>query len=204
MNVPENLAGDPFPGVDQSILGELRERLWAARSQETAARIAADRLARELALTRRLLKFYLGALPPARLPAAATPDINPATVLLSESLVYHLDACENRGTHTTLSGWAFRPAPGWDARATTVTLLLRHEDTVYATVCRPVRRADVAALYNNRPAAESGGATGLEGVGFACEVSHDALPADTEWKIVLRLECAGQECEQFTGEFLRV
>ena len=204
MNVPESLAGDPSPGVDQSILGELRERLWAARTQEAAARTAADRLARELALPYRLLKFHLGAPPPARPPAVVVPTTDPATVLLSEPLVYHLDASEDLGTHTAVSGWAFRPAAGWDARTTTVTLLLRHEDTVYATVCRPVRRTDVAAFYAGQPSGVSGGAVGLEGAGFTCEVRHDALPTGTDWKIVLRLTCAGQECEQFTGEFLRV
>ena len=200
MNVPEDLAGDPSPGIDPSVLGELRERLWAARTQETAARAAADRLARELALTRRLLKFYLGA---PLLPTASVPTADPATVLLSEELVYHLDACEERGTHTALSGWAFRPAPGWDARATRVTLLLRHGDTVYATACEAVRRPDVAAFYAGQPPGAGGGATGLDGVGFACEIRHDALPEGTEWKIILRLECAGQACEQFTGKFLR-
>ena len=181
---------------------DLRLRYRALFENERAARGEIRRLARELGLARRLLRFYLGTLPPARLPAAA-PAAGPATVLLSEALIYHLDDCEDRGAHTAVSGWAFRPAPGWDARATRISLLLRHEDTVYLTACREVARPDVAASYARQPAGASGGATGLEGAGFACEVSHDALPADTEWKIVLRLECAGRACEQFTGRFLR-
>lgn len=184
-------------------MGELRERLRAARTQELAARAEVRRLACELALAHRLLRFYLGALPPAR-PTVEEPSVGPDTILLSAPLTYHLDALENRGALTTVAGWAFRPAPGWDARTTNITLLLRHEDSVYATPCLRVRRADVAAYYAGQPPDASGGATGLDGVGFACEVRHDALPADTEWKIVLRLECAGQACEQFTGEFLRL
>lgn len=203
MNTPALPADEPAPDADPALLGELRDRLWAARTQESAARTEARRLARELALARRLLKFHLGTLPPARL-AAPTPPADAGTQLLSAELVYHLDACEDRGTHTALAGWAFRPAPGWDARSTSVTMLLRHEDTVYATPCRKVQRADVAAYYAGQPPGASGGAVGLDGVGFACEVGHDALPADSEWKIVLRLECAGQACEQFTGKFLRL
>lgn len=196
MNTPEHPA-------DHTLSGELRARLWAARTQESAARSEAARLARELSLTRRLLKFYLGTLPPAA-PAAAAPSTGAATVLLSGPLVYHLDAREDLGTHTAVSGWAFRPASGWDARAATITLLLRDGDTVYATSCRKVQRADVAAFYARQSPDGSGGATGLEGVGFACEIDHDALPAGGEWKIVLRLECGGEACEQFTGEFLRI
>ena len=200
MNTPA--CPEDQPGADdRALLGELRERLRAARTQEIAARAAARRLARELALAHRLLKFYVGALPPAQ--PSATQPAAAETTLLSQPLAYHLDAMENRGTHTVVSGWAFRPAPGWAARATSVTLLLRHEDTVFATPCRAVRRTDVAAYYAGQPPDASGGATGLDGVGFACEVSHDTPPADTAWKVVLRLECAGQACEQFTGEFLR-
>ena len=193
----------PAPGVDPAIFDDLKERLRLLQDETRTARGEARRLARELAIARRLLKFHLGALPPAR-PAPATPDTGTTTVLLSEAVVYHLDACENLGAHTAISGWAFRPAPDWDASATIVTVLLRHEDTVYATSCHEVRRPDVAAFYARQPPGASGGASGLEGVGFACEVSHDALPADTEWKITLRLECGGRACEQFTGQFLRL
>ena len=199
MNTPENSVGEPASDAGRANLGELRERLWAARTQETAARAVADQLARELALARRLLKFYLGA----PLPAAAIPDAGSDILLLSEPIIYHLDARERFLTHTVLSGWAFRPAAGWDARTTTVTLLLRHEDTVYATACRTIRRGDVAAFYAGQSPGASGGAVGLEGAGFACEIRHDALPAGTEWKIILRLESAGRACEQFTGEFLQ-
>lgn len=188
--------------MDPAVVDDLRLRLGGAQSGERAARGEVRRLARELAVARRLLNFYVGTLPPA---SAATPPpaIETGTVLLSEELVYHLDTREDLGTHTTISGWAFRPAPGWDARATRVTLLLRHGDTVYATVCDAVRRPDVAAFYAGQPPGANGGATGLDGVGFACEIRRDALPVGTEWKITLRLECAGQACEQFTGEFLR-
>lgn len=192
---------DPIPDAAQSMLGELRERLSAARTQEAAARAEAGRLSRELNLTRRLLKFYLGGLPPA---ARADVSIDPATVLLSQPLIYHFDTNENLGTHTVISGWAFRPAAGWDASNTVVTLLLRHGSTAYATVCRTVQRADVAAFYAGQPPGASGGAVGLAGAGFTCTVHHDALPAGTSWKIVLRLECAGQECEHFTEAFLQL
>ena len=160
-------------------------------------------MARELALTRRPRRPHRAPPPPPRRRTALT-AADTATVLLSEEVVYHLDTRADLGASTAVTGWAFRPARGWDARATTITLLLRHEDTVYATASRQTPRPDVAALYAGQPPGASGGAVGLEGAGFACEIRHDAVPAGTEWKIILRLECDGRACEQFTGAFLRL
>ena len=156
----------PVPGfaANQAATDDLRLRLASAQAGERTARDEMRRLARALALTRRLLNFYLGTLPPARPDLAASPT-GLATRLWSESLVYYLDACKDQGTHTAISGWAFRPAAGWNARATVIMVLLRHGDTVYATPCQQVRRADVAAFYAGQEPGASGGAAGLDGAG---------------------------------------
>ena len=124
--------------------------------------------------------------------------------LLTDTVIFHLDACEDRGTFTAISGWAFRPAPEWDGRATTVTLLFRDGGTVYAAATARVPRPDVAAYYAAQPANMAGGASGLDGVGFACEILHESLPEGVDLDIVLRLECAGLACEQPTGTPLRL
>ena len=208
------------PGADPAILSDLRRRLQGSQAQETAARAEARALARELAVARRLLKFasanaapasvrppspappvLAAETPPVVMPKAETPRLRaePLTV----PVTYHLDACEDRGEFTAISGWAFRPAPGWDGRTTTITLRLRHGATVHTAATVRVPRADVAAHFAAQPHDATGGATGLDGVGFACEILHDSLPAGVELEIALRLECAGRACEQFTGTTLR-
>ena len=190
------------PDADPAVLADLRLRLQGSQTQETAARAEARRLAHELALARRLLKFSFDGPAPVRT-AAAADGRRLSTALLTGKMVYHLDVCERRGTHTVIAGWAFCPLAGWDARFATVTLILRHDDIAYMTGGGSVPRPDIAAHYAAQPAGASGGARGLEGAGFSCEILHDSLPADTEWKVVLRLDCDGLACEQFTGRRLR-
>ncbi len=201
MNPEDPRTETPAEDADAPLLLRLQGREAEAR----AARAEARRLARELALVRRLLKFSGGGRVSAPLPPRADAAVVPMkAALLTERIVYHLDACEDRGTHTAISGWAFRPDADWDARDTVVTLRFRHGDTVYQAVARPVPRPDVAAYYAAQPADLTGGATGLEGVGFVCEVLHDSLPAGVDFKVGLRLERGGQACEQPTGTLLRV
>lgn len=201
--------------ADLPIMADLRLRLQGSQEQEAAARAEARRLARELAVAHRLLKFAGDGnlpMPPERVRPAAPPrpaekvaPVNPRVraVRLTEKVTYHLDTCETRGEYTAISGWAFRPAEGWDGRATTVTLLFRDGATVYAAPACRVARGDVAAFYAAQEAGLTGGAVGLDGAGFACEVWHDSLPAGVDLEIVLRLECAGRACEQPTGTPLR-
>ncbi len=191
------------PGADPAVLADLRLRLQGSLAQEAAARAEARRLARELALARRLLKFSFDGPPPVRVVEAAEIRRSPAG-LLTDRMIYHLDVCEDRGTHTAVSGWAFCPANGWDMRAATIQVLLRHGDTAYLAVGGCVPRPDVAAFYATQPVEASGGARGLEGAGFACEILNDSLPAGLDLQVVLRLECEGLACEQFTGQRLRL
>ncbi len=205
MNRPSTASERPAtdPDADPAVLADLRLRLQGSLAQESAARAEARRLARELALARRLLKFFSDGPPPARAPVAV--EIRPAPArLLTGRMVYHLDMCENHGTHTAVSGWAFCPAHGWDMRAATIKVLLRHGDTAYEAVGGCVPRPDVAAFYATQPVEASGGARGLEGAGFACEILNDSLPADLDLQVVLRLDCESLACEQFTGQRLRL
>ncbi len=205
MNRPSTANGKPPAGTDANaaVLEDLRTRLQSSRTQELAARAEARRVARELALVLRLLKFSVEGPPPPRIVEAAEIGRLSATLLTSR-MTYHLDACENHGTHTTVSGWAFCPVEGWDARIATVTVLLRHGDTAYVAAAGCVHRPDVAAHYATQPAEDGGGARGLEGSGFACEILNDSLPAGIEMKLGLRLECEGMACEQSTGQRLRL
>ena len=191
---------------------DLRQRLDGKEAQLLAARAGVRRLARELAVARRLLKFAGGSPLPARprppsptLPLPLQTDTVPRrrAALLTDTVIYHLDSCQNLGAYTSVSGWAFRPAPGWDARATAVTLHFRHGATVYAAAASRVPRPDVAAYFAAQGDGISGGASGLDGVGFTCEILHDSLPAGVDLEIALRLECAGMACEQPTGTPLR-
>ena len=191
------------PEGDPAVLADLRLRLRSSQAQERAARAEARRLARELALARRLLKFSFDGPPPVRVVEAA--QIGRASAgLLTARMVYHLDTCENLGTHTAISGWAFCPVDGWDARAATVTLRLHHGDTTYVASAGFVPRPDIAAHYAAQPPEASGGARGLEGAGFACEILNASLPAAVDLKVILRLEGEGRACEQFTGHRLRL
>ena len=191
-NVEANLA----------VAADLRLRFQGKEAQLLAARAEARRLALELPLTRRLLKFALDGLPPGRR-VAATQAAPRRAALLTAPARFHLDACEHQGQHTVISGWAFRPVLAWDSHAATVTLLFRHGETAYAATTGPVPRPDVAAHFAAQAPEESGGAVGLEGAGFRCEIVNESLPEGVEWELVLRLECAGVACEQATGQRLR-
>ena len=193
----------PGPVGDPAVLADLRTRLQGSQAQEQAARAEARRLARELALARRLLKFAFDGPPPVRVAAAEEIPRAPAA-LLTAGMIYHLDACEDFGTHTAISGWAFCPVHGWDARAAAVTIRLHHGDTTYTAVGGCVPRPDVAAHYATLPPEAGGGARGLEGAGFACEILNDSLPVGVDLKLILRLEYEGLACEQFTGRCLRL
>ena len=194
---PEDAAAEPA-GTDPAITADLRQRLRGSEVQRAATRSEARRLSRELALTRRLLRFSLGGSQPA---APATPR---RAVKLTEPVLFHLDACRRAGTHTVISGWAFRPVPGWDARAAMVTLLFRAGVDAYAAAASHSPRPDVAAYLATRKDQAAGGARGLDGAGFSCEIVNDSLPAGVDLEIVLRLECAGLTCEQPTGRRLRL
>ena len=197
---PDDARTEDSPAEDAD--APLLLRLQGAEAEARDARAEARRLARELALVRRLLKFSGGGRVPARSPSGAVAPTRADA--LTERVIYHLDVCEDRGTHTAISGWAFRPASGWDARDTVVTLRFRHGGSIHQAVAHPVPRPDVAAFYAAQPADLTGGATGLEGVGFACEVLHESLPAGVDLEIWLRLECGALACEQPTGTLLRV
>ncbi len=197
--------------ADPAIMSDLRRRLQGSQEQEAAARAEARVLARELALARRLLRFADGQSAPghARPPSPPRPTPTPEiprlrAARLTDRVIFHLDACEDRGAFTAISGWAFRPAPEWNGRATTVTLLFRDGATVYVAAAARVPRPDVAAHYAAQPVNIAGGASGLDGAGFACEILHDSLPAGVDLDIGLRLECAGLACEQPTGTRLRL
>ena len=183
---------------------DLRQRLQGSQTEQLAARAAARRLARELALARRLLRFAGGeaSAPRARKPAALSP-VQRALPLTDDRTCFHLDTCERQGAHTILSGWAFRAVPGWDARAATVTIHLRNDTLAYAAAAASVPRPDVAAHYAAQGPASAGGAVGLEAAGFRCDVVNDSLPEGVELEVVLRLDCAGLSCEQPTGRRLR-
>ncbi len=188
--------------AEQALIEDLRLRLRGAQTQETAVRAEARRLGRELAVARRLLRFFFDGPPPARLPATAKIRPVPAAPLTGE-VRFHLDACRPLGGHTAITGWAFCPVAAWDGHAATVVLVFRQADTAYAVATGRMPRPDVAAHFAAQPAA-AGGACGLEGVGFGCEVLNDSLPAGVDLEIVLRLECAGLLREQPTGQTLRL
>ena len=54
------------PEMDPAAVADLRLRLHGSQAQELAARAEVRRLARELALTRRLLRFAFDGPPPVR------------------------------------------------------------------------------------------------------------------------------------------
>ena len=62
-------------------------------------------------------------------------------------MIYHLDVCESHGTHTVVSGWAFCPVDGWDARLTVARVLRATATTVYMATGGCVPRPDIAAHY---------------------------------------------------------
>jgi hypothetical protein len=187
----------------QAGLDDLRARLQGAREQARTGRVAAHQFSRELALMRRLVKFFFDGPPPSRVNRTGEIQCQPA-VLLTERVIYHFEVCQNQGTHTAISGWAFRPARDWDASATSVTLLFRSGYATYSAPTRRVARPDIAAYFAAQPPEVSGGAIGLAGMGFAGEVLNESLPAGVELKIALRLECAGKMCEHATTERMRL
>jgi ADP-heptose:LPS heptosyltransferase len=189
--------------ASQTIVEDLQLRLQGAYAQVRVARTAARQLSRELALMRRLVKFFFDGPPPSRVNRTGEIQCQPA-VLLTERVIYHLEVCQNQGTHTAISGWAFRPARDWDASATSVTLLFRSGYATYSAPTRRVARPDIAAYFAAQPPEVSGGAIGLAGMGFAGEVLNESLPAGVELKIALRLECAGKMCEHATTERVRL
>jgi hypothetical protein len=184
-------------------LDDLRVRLQGAHEQARTARGAAHQLSRQLALMHRLVKFFFDGPSPPRVARTGEMQGQPA-VLLTDKVIYHLEVCQNQGAHTAISGWAFRPARGWDATATSVTLLFRAGYATYTAPTRRVSRPDMAAYFAAQPPEVAGGATGLAGMGFAGEVLNRSLPAGVEWKITLRLECAGKMCEHATTERVRL
>jgi hypothetical protein len=190
--------------ASQASVAELRLQLRASQDQARAARAEARRLAREMVLTRRLLTFSFreSALALALAKEEAVPRSSAA--LLEQPLCYHIDSCQNEGNYTTISGWAFRPHPGWDSQQTTVTLLFHGGATTYYAATIRVARPDIATHYAARGGLASGGACGLEGAGFACKVLHESLPAGLDLDVALRLECAGMACEQSTASRLRL
>ena len=192
-------ASDPAKSVE-----DLRQRLQATRVELLATRSAARLLARELALTRRLLSFTSegAAGPRAKKSAAASPVQH--AVLLTNKTFFHLDTCARRDAHTILTGWAFQPIPEWDARATTVTILLWTGSLTYSVATVPAPRPDVAAHFAAQGPNAAGGAAGLDAAGFRCEIINDSLPEGVDLEIVLRLECAGVVCEQPTGQYVRL
>ncbi len=203
MNAEASPAGIAAAGgsADAKLTGDLKLRLQGALAQERAARAEARRLARELTLARRLLQFFFDGPPPER--AVVATDIRPATArLLTAETRFHLDACRTQGMSTAITGWAFRPVAAWDGRTAKIELMLRHGATAYAAATGRFPRPDVATYFAAQPAA-AGGARGLDGTGFACEILNDSLPAGVDLEIVLRLECAGLTCEQPTGQTLR-
>ena len=134
-------------GTDPALTTDLRHRLQGSQAQQTATRTEAHQLARELALTRRLLRFALDGSPPVRRAPPAIPGVSRRAVKLTEPVRFHLDACERQGAHTVVSGWAFRPRPEWDAQAATLTLLFRAEADTYAAAAGQTPRPDVAAHF---------------------------------------------------------
>ena len=206
----ESIQPPPAPGdtARESVLQDLRLRLHGSRTQERAVRVEARTLARELALTRRLLNFFQGAEAPLRTPRQSPVAVNTVprvrAVRLDGRTLFHLDTCQNHGTCTALAGWAFRPVPEWDAQAALVTVLLRGAGGEAFTVSTGrILRGDVAAHFAAQPV-EAGGARGIAGAGFACEVLHESLPAGADLEVVLRLEMAGTVCEQRTGQRLQL
>ena len=199
---PESLARTAAAEPDASTLDDCRQRLLGSQEQQLAARAALRLLTREMALMRRLFRFSFDGAAPAR-PVKPGEIPRRSAALLTQEMIYNMDVCENRGDHTLIAGWAFHPAASWNARDTTVTLLLRDGATTYYAVAGRLLRPDVAAHYAAHPAQDSGGAHGLDGVGFACEILHDSLPAGRDWQIALRLECGTMICEAPTGQRLR-
>ena len=187
---------------DATTLDDWRQRLLGSQEQQLAARTALRVLTREMAIMRRLFRFSFDGAAPAR-PAAAGVIPRRSAARMTEEMVYHVDVCENRGDHTLVAGWAFHPASHWNALDTTVTVLLRDGSATYYAVAGKLLRPDVAAHYAAHPAQASGGAHGLEGVGFACEIVQDSLPPDRNWQIALRLECGTMICEGPTDQYLR-
>lgn len=122
--------------------------------------------------------------------------------LLTQPVRYHLDACGTQGENLIVSGWAFRPDPQWDSRVTTVTLLFRDGATVYRAGTTRVPRPDVAAHFAKEGAATAGGARGLVGAGFVCEILRSSLPAGVNLQLALRLECGDLACEQPTDQIV--
>ena len=198
----EATAGKASTEAEATTLDDWRQRLLSSQEQQVAGRAALRVVTREMAIMRRLFRFSFDGAAPAR-PAA--PGVIPrrSAARITQELIYHVDVCENRGDHTLVAGWAFHPAPSWNARDATVAVLLRDGSATYYAAAGKLPRPDVAAHYAAHPAQVSGGAHGLEGVGFACEIVQDSLPADRDWQIVLRLECGTMICEGPTDQFLR-
>lgn len=206
MEAAGSLTEDPAPsGSESAASDDLRLRLHGSRAEAHAARQEARRLARELALTRRLLKFAVDLSPPLPPPPRRSAVAMPVrATLLTARMIYHLDSCQSRGGQMEIVGWAFCPVPEWDGAATAAILLFKTDAAIFQAVAAQVPRPDVAAHYAGQPAEATGRARGLERVGFRCEVWHDSLPANVDLELALRLECAGRVCEHALGTRLRI
>ena len=199
---PEPIAQTTPTESEATTLDDWRQRLLGSQEQLSAARAALRVLTREMAVMRRLFRFSFDGAAPTRPPGPGVIPRRSAARLAGE-LVYHVAVCENRGDHTLVAGWAFHPASRWNARDAAVTVLLRDGATTYYAATGKLLRPDVAAHYAAHPAQVSGGAHGLDGVGFACEIVQDSLPAGRNWQIALRLECGTMICEGPTDRYLR-
>ncbi len=208
MNAEETERPRADAGSNQSVLEDLRLRLYGSQRQVEAARAEARLLARELAIARRLLTFSAHSKPMARPVAPPRPTNHSSprvcATLLSRTLLFHLDSCRDAGSHVALAGWAFLPSPAWDARIAAVTVVFRHGAEAYAVNAGKAARPDVAAHFAAQNADVAGGAHGLASAGFACEIVRDSLPSGVDLDIALRLECTGLACERSTGQLLRL
>ena len=189
--------------AELALVEDLKGRLQGAQSQEIAARAEARRLMRELSVARRLLRFFVNGPPPARSATAAGMSPVSAT-LLTGDVRFHLDACQQHGAHTAITGWAFCPVAAWDGHLAEIVLIFRHGSKAYFVPTGWMPRPDIAAHFALQPTEAAGGARGLDGAGFACEILNDSLPAGVDLEIVLRLECEGLACERSTGQRLRL
>ena len=190
---------------------DLSQRLQGSRTQELAARGEARRLAQELVLARRLLRFQFTDQPgdstrpqPALVTEAMPKFARLLSVLKPEDTVFHIDSCQHQDGTLVVTGWAFCRARGWDAAATTVTLIFRHGAALHHAATRRVLRPDVAGHFAGHGAELAGGARDLEGGGFSGEIPLASLTTNPGWEIGLHLECAGMTRERFTGARLWV
>jgi hypothetical protein len=121
------------------------QQLSFLETELQAYRVENDRLARELVLTRRVIKaLHLDSIASPR-GMISTPVLLPRAPSAGDDVFFHLDRCEIAQGMIRIAGWAFCPRIAADKAKPAI--LLESANATFLVRPHSVQRPDVAAYY---------------------------------------------------------